>query len=153
MARMVQTQIRTTLRSIVFDGVPILRHAHVSNVMSNCNVHRLSCAASTGKCNHGKSHDFFAAIVAIDYRHSEMNIKYEMQLEQGNCRQTRRNVRRSCRNKKATLLNKHFSSTSRWQQNVQKTTMMYLLAWNRNRTQGYLFLSKKRRRRRRRNKW
>ena len=76
MARIVQTHIRTTLRTIVFDGAPLLRHAHVSNAMCNCNVYRLSWAASNGKCNHGRSLEIVVAIVAIDYRQRTMNIKH-----------------------------------------------------------------------------
>ena len=52
-------------------------------------------------------------------RYSTINIR--------SCRQTRRNVRGSCRNKRATLwyaskvVNKHPSSVHHWQQSAQKT--------------------------------
>ena len=45
MARAVQTHIRTTLGAIISDGVPLLRHAHVSNALCNRNVHKMSWAA------------------------------------------------------------------------------------------------------------
>ena len=81
MARMVQTHIRTTLRTVVFDGVPSPRHAHVSNAMCDCNVYSLSLAAGNGMCKHGKSHEIVVTTDAIGYRESTMNIKYNIQLE------------------------------------------------------------------------
>ena len=45
MARVVQTHIRTTLRAIISDGVPSLRHAHVSNALCHRNVYGVSWAA------------------------------------------------------------------------------------------------------------
>ena len=57
MARVVQTHNRTTLRTVTSDGIPSLRHAHVSNAMCNRKVYELSWAAGNGWCHHGKSHE------------------------------------------------------------------------------------------------
>ena len=46
MARMVQTHIRTQhSEQFIFDGVPFLRHANVSNVLRNRKVSSFSWAA------------------------------------------------------------------------------------------------------------
>ena len=54
-ATMVETHIRTTLRTLISDGVPLLRHAHVSNALCNRDVYR--SVASNGQCIYGKSHE------------------------------------------------------------------------------------------------
>ena len=107
-------------------GIPAMEHDVSAGTLTACSVSRvdrqlprrtqgaLMRRTARGSCTR---------------RSSTTNTKYWIQLEQGSCRQTKRNVRGTCRNKQATkVVNKHPSSVN-WQQGVHKTTMMYLSAW------------------------
>ena len=103
---------------------PLLRHAHVSNATCNRNVF-IACPepqamAGATTANHMK------LIVAIDHRQSTMTSKQQTQLEQG-----------SADKQGGTCL--EVADTNKQHCGTQKTTMMYLLAWDRNPTQGYPF--------------